>query len=257
MIRNPPQAFLDLASAWVAGVAGLFLCVGVGGSFTPVAPPIRISFGEPASSTLVQVQEFLAPAEEATTEPQSTEEIQSPPPVEISIPQTAVVTPPLQPPEMVEIQALETLVERPPVQPPPEAQPPVPVPAPAPVAEPKPKTAPAAANVPAKTSPSPARPGRPGGAPGGASQPVPFSAVGGGRFPAPAYPSAARSARIDGTVVLLVTVESSGVPSSVEIRTSSGHTMLDAAARDHLRRNWRWPAGESRLFLVPIKFVLQ
>ena len=61
----------------------------------------------------------------------------------------------------------------------------------------------------------------------------------------------------DGTVVLLVTVESSGVPSSVEIRTSSGHTLLDTAARDHLRRNWRWPSGESRLFIVPIKFVLQ
>jgi hypothetical protein len=24
-----------------------------------------------------------------------------------------------------------------------------------------------------------------------------------------------------------------------------------------LRRNWRWPSGESRLFIVPIKFVLQ
>ena len=83
------------------------------------------------------------------------------------------------------------------------------------------------------------------------------SAAGGGRFPSPSYPSAARSARIDGTVVLLVTVESSGVPSSVEIRTSSGHTLLDTAARDHLRRNWRWPSGESRLFIVPIKFVLQ
>jgi TonB family protein len=255
MIRNPPQAFLDLASAWVTGVAGLFLCVGVGGSFTPVAPPLRLSLGEPASSTPVQVQEFSAPTEEASAEPLSTETLQSPQPVEISIPQTAVVTPPLQPPEMAELQALEPLSDPPAVKPPPETQPPVPVPAS--VADPKPKSPSPAANISAKTSPAPAGPGRPGGAPGGASQPVPFSAVGGGRFPAPAYPSAARSARIDGTVVLLVTVESSGVPSSVEIRTSSGHTMLDAAARDHLRRNWRWPAGESRLFLVPIKFVLQ
>jgi TonB family protein len=56
---------------------------------------------------------------------------------------------------------------------------------------------------------------------------------------------------------LRVSVEASGGPSSVEIRTSSGHAMLDNAARDHVRRNWRWPQGESRLFLVPIKFVLQ
>jgi TonB family protein len=57
--------------------------------------------------------------------------------------------------------------------------------------------------------------------------------------------------------LLLVTVESSGTPSGVEVRTSSGHAILDNAARDHLRRNWRWPSGESRLFLVPIKFVLK
>jgi protein TonB len=100
------------------------------------------------------------------------------------------------------------------------------------------------------------RPARTDGTPGG-SQAVPFSGVGGGSFPAPAYPSSARAARVQGTVVLLVTVESSGVPSVVEIRTSSGHSMLDTAARDHLRRNWRWPSGEARLFLVPIKFVLQ
>ena len=256
MIRNPPQAPLALASAWVSGVAGLFLLVGIGGSLTPVSPPLRLSFGEPTSSPLVQVQEFLAPPEEASSEPPATEQSQTPPPVEVSIPPIPVVTPPLQPPEMAELQAAEPLTEPPPVQPPPEPQPPKPAPA----AEAKPTPAPAPPATTSKASPSPspstARPARTGGTPGG-TQPVPFSAAGGGRFPSPSYPSAARSARIDGTVVLLVTVESSGVPSSVEIRTSSGHTLLDTAARDHLRRNWRWPSGESRLFIVPIKFVLQ
>lgn len=254
MIRNPPQAPLALASAWVSGVAGLFLLVGFGGSFTPVSPPLRLSFGEPASSPLVEVQEFQAPPEEASPEPPAAEQTQTPPPVEVSIPPVPVVTPPLQPPEMAELQAAEPLAEPPPALPPQEPPPPKPAPA----AEPKTKSTPAPASPAAtsKASPSPARPARTGGIPGG-SQPVPFSAAGGGRFPAPSYPSAARSARIDGTVVLLVTVESSGVPSSVEIRTSSGHTLLDTAARDHLRRNWRWPSGESRLFIVPIKFVLQ
>jgi protein TonB len=255
MIRNTPHPPLALASAWVSGVAGLFLLVGIGGSLTPVTPPLLLSLGEAASSPLVQVQEFFAPPEETSPEPPAAEAPQTPPPVEVSIPQVPVLTPPLQPPEMVELQAAEPLPEPPPVQPPQEPPPPKPAPA-----EPEPKTkpapAPASPTAASKASPSAARPARAGGTPGG-SQPVPFSAAGGGRFPAPSYPSAARSARIDGTVVLLVTVESSGVPSSVEIRTSSGHAMLDTAARDHLRRNWRWPAGEARLFIVPIKFVLQ
>ena len=255
MIRNTPHPPLSLASAWVSGVAGLFLLIGIAGSLTPVAPPLLLSPGEPTSSPLVQVQEFFAPPEETSPEPPASEQPQTPPPVEVSIPPPPALIPPLQPPEMVELQAPEPLPETPPVRPPQEPPPPKPAPA-----EPEPKTkpapAPASPAATSKSAPSATRPARAGGTPGG-SPPVPFSAAGGGRFPAPSYPSAARSARIDGTVVLLVTVESSGVPSSVEIRTSSGHAMLDTAARDHLRRNWRWPAGESRLFIVPIKFVLQ
>lgn len=56
---------------------------------------------------------------------------------------------------------------------------------------------------------------------------------------------------------LLVTVESSGVPSSVAVQSSSGFSSLDNAARDQVSRRWRWPAGNVRRFIVPVRFVLQ
>lgn len=250
MIRTSRQAPIDLLSAWMSGVAVLFLLIGIAGSLTPISPPIHLSFGDASSAAPVQVQEFLPPGEESPSEPPATDSSEPPPAAEIAIPPLPALTPPLQPPEMTELQVPEPLVEPMPVQRPPDPQPP---------AEPKNKPAPNAPTAPSgpqKTSASPARTGR-SGAPSGPPQPVPFSAAGGGSYPAPSYPSAARSARIEGTVLLLVTVESSGTPSGVEVRTSSGHAILDNAARDHLRRNWRWPSGESRLFLVPIKFVLK
>jgi protein TonB len=252
MIRTARQSPMDLLSAWVAGVALLFLLVGMAGSLTPISPPIRLSFGDPAADAPVQVQDFLPPGEEAAPEAPTAEPSESPPPVEITIPPLPNITPPLQPPEMTELQVPDTLADPPPVQRQPEPQPP----APTPPAESKSKPSPAAAPTAPKAATAPNRAGKAGGTPG-STQPVPFSAAGGGSFPAPSYPSSARSARIEGTVVLLVTVESSGTPSSVEVRTSSGHTVLDNAARDHLRRNWHWPSGESRLFVVPIKFVLK
>ncbi|MEY5026120.1 MAG: TonB family protein [Verrucomicrobiota bacterium] len=252
MIRARTQSPLDLASAWVAGVSGLFLVIGLAGAWTPLSPPLRLAFGQAASSPLVPVEEFVAPADEPAAEPSEPNEPQRPPSAEVVIPALPVLTPPLHPPEMLEVPPLEALSERPPAPPQP-ASPAKPETAPEPLRKP----APPSSSAPSRTAAAPARKGRSGGAPGGASEPVPFSAAGGGTFPAPAYPSSARSALLEGTVVLLVTVESSGVPTSVDIRTSSGHTILDTAARDHLRRNWRWPSGPARLFLVPIKFVLR
>jgi protein TonB len=58
-------------------------------------------------------------------------------------------------------------------------------------------------------------------------------------------------------VRLLVTVEASGVPSSVTVSEPSGFASLDSAAKDTVQRRWRWPAGDVRKFIVPIRFVLQ
>jgi protein TonB len=68
---------------------------------------------------------------------------------------------------------------------------------------------------------------------------------------------AARRAGAQGTVRLLVIVEVSGLPGSVSVMASSGHSELDRAAQDHVRRRWRWPAGETRRYIVPVRFVLR
>jgi protein TonB len=77
----------------------------------------------------------------------------------------------------------------------------------------------------------------------------------------PKYPPASARAREQGTVMLRVLVDESGVPQRVEIARSSGHQRLDAAARDsvmHARFRPVMRNGEatSAWGLVPIAFRL-
>jgi protein TonB len=77
----------------------------------------------------------------------------------------------------------------------------------------------------------------------------------------PPYPPASARAREQGTVMLRVLVDPSGVPQRVEIARSSGHARLDAAARDSVMRARFRPVmrnGEaaSAWGLVPIEFRL-
>ena len=80
--------------------------------------------------------------------------------------------------------------------------------------------------------------------------------------PAPAYPSLSRRLGEEGRVVLRVYVETSGLPSTVEVRTSSGSERLDQAAMEAVRR-WKFVAakqGERAVpahVLVPILFNLK
>jgi protein TonB len=79
--------------------------------------------------------------------------------------------------------------------------------------------------------------------------------------PKPAYPSMSRRLGEEGRVMLWVMVEADGVPSKVEIRTSSGHARLDQAAVDAVR-NWKFvPARRgsepvSAPVVVPLSFAL-
>ena len=79
--------------------------------------------------------------------------------------------------------------------------------------------------------------------------------------PPPEYPATSRRMGEEGRVVLRVFVEASGLPSRVEIKSSSGFTRLDQAARDVVTQ-WRFvPArqGEEKIaawVLVPIQFTL-
>lgn len=80
--------------------------------------------------------------------------------------------------------------------------------------------------------------------------------------PAPAYPPLARRMGEEGRVMLRVYVETTGLPSKVEIRTSSGSERLDQAALEAVRR-WKFvPAKQAgqvvaASVVVPISFSLR
>ena len=58
--------------------------------------------------------------------------------------------------------------------------------------------------------------------------------------PPPPYPPMARKKNWQGEVLLRVRVDESGKPVAVEIEKSSGHRVLDRAARDHVLKRWRF-----------------
>jgi periplasmic protein TonB len=91
----------------------------------------------------------------------------------------------------------------------------------------------------------------------GTAQPEVFTGGGTGDFPHPSYPRQATEAGMQGRVLLLVQVDTSGAPARVEVRETSGYKLLDQHALKHVQKRWVWPAGPARLFLVPIQFTLQ
>lgn len=58
--------------------------------------------------------------------------------------------------------------------------------------------------------------------------------------PAPAYPRVAIAAHMQGTVTLRVLVDETGKPIDVVVETSSGHAVLDKAARAQVLASWRF-----------------
>jgi periplasmic protein TonB len=235
MITSPKQPLGYLASSWVGGVTLVMLLAGVYGAAQPLLPrtddrPVKMDLGNE-----VLLEQFTPPSAAAEENPPETPPAEQP---DIEIPPLPVVMAPLTPPEMVELTPLE--------EPPPPAPPTPPAPKDKPQTEPR-----RAASAPPGT-------GEPkGGTAGGSGAVTTFTGGGGGRFPSPGYPAAARASREQGTVRLLVTVEATGLPSSVTVQSSSGSAALDSAARDHISRRWRWPAGEIRRYIVPVRFVLQ
>lgn len=76
-----------------------------------------------------------------------------------------------------------------------------------------------------------------------------------------AYPRIAATQRMEGTVILRVLVGADGVPQEIRIDKSSGHVVLDRAARDAVMK-WRFEPGRrngepfAAYGLVPIAFKL-
>jgi protein TonB len=80
--------------------------------------------------------------------------------------------------------------------------------------------------------------------------------------PKPLYPQEARKKGFQGEVVLKVEVLSSGLVGQVEVKTSSGHEILDRSALSAVKQWKFFPAkrGESAIAFwvnIPIKFQLQ
>lgn len=80
--------------------------------------------------------------------------------------------------------------------------------------------------------------------------------------PAPRYPRQALRAGDTGTVLLRVLVDETGRPQEVVVERSSGHRLLDQAARDQVLAKWRFHPAQrdgrtvAAYALVPIAFNL-
>lgn len=179
----------------------------------------------------------------------------------------------------------------PPPPEPPKPKPPEPRPAPKPVAKPKPITektpvvAPAPAPKPTPTPPAPPAPPvvaappapvappaavasqtPPGGTPEGATNEVVRADASNNRAALTnsriQYPPISRRMREEGRVVLRVLVGANGAAKEVQIKSSSGFSRLDNAARDAALRNWRFTPSKrggkpiDDWYDIPINFTL-
>jgi TonB family protein len=79
----------------------------------------------------------------------------------------------------------------------------------------------------------------------------------GGSFPAPNYPGAALRNHLEGTVTIEIRVDESGKVTDANIQKSSGHTPLDEAALEAVKRNWKFPPGQARWYYWPCTFKME
>ena len=79
----------------------------------------------------------------------------------------------------------------------------------------------------------------------------------GGERPQPPYPSLALQRNLEGTVVLLLTVDAAGTISAIDIKEPSSHAVLNRSTVDFVRHRWTLPPGVgARVFQVAITYRL-
>ncbi|MBL8841352.1 MAG: TonB family protein [Planctomycetes bacterium] len=183
--------------------------------------------------------EIDPPAAEARPDPVADEEPLEEPVAEVRAPRPLDPLAPLAAPPP----AIERLpAARPPPRP---ALPPAPLEAVPPPATEPPPLAPAPA---APTPPPPAEV---------ASDPLELSEATTDFAPQPVYPARAIELRLEGTATLLALVKADGRVEACEVETSSGHPLLDEAARAALKR-WRFKPrlvdGRARPFTARVPF---
>lgn len=187
-------------------------------------------------------------------------------------PPEAVETPPEpEPPPVVEPPPPEPMPEPVPIpEKPPEMTLPEPEPAPEPrpVAPPKPK--PEKALPKPKPVPRTARPVGDGSSPIPGNDAITAQRSAGAasakpgylRNPHPAYPEAARAAGQQGVVMLRVSVDAQGNPTSVRLTRSSGFAVLDERARSTVASQWKFKPARidgqpvASTVVIPIRFTL-
>jgi protein TonB len=160
---------------------------------------------------------------------------------------------PVTPPPPVPVTQEEKRIVAPPQTP---TTAPTPLPVQAPLADASPMPLPAAAADPAPTVAEPSVP------PTSVSAPLEGMQLQYLRAPAPPYPREALRDGLQGSVLLRVLVGVDGQPLEVSIAKSSGHKVLDQAAREQVLRRWKFHAAMQQgtpvqaYGLVPIDFSL-
>ena len=76
----------------------------------------------------------------------------------------------------------------------------------------------------------------------------------GGSYPPPMYPGIAQRNHYEGTVTIEIAVDASGAITETKVFKSSGFSVLDEAALEVVKRRWRFPPGEPRLYQWPCIF---
>lgn len=180
-------------------------------------------------------------------------------------PPPLVLPEPTPPPMVTEVSPPE-VAEAPPPEPEPEALPalkPEPPPPPKPKVARAPKPAPAPVQpAAAPIAPAPVQQATVTTAPPAPAYVPPTSSAAYLNNPKPAYPRLARQRGMQGVVLLSVRVDAEGRPLDVDLKQSSGFSVLDGAARDAVA-GWRFvPASRGGKPIeasveVPVRFSLE
>lgn len=243
---------LDPWLAAMNGIALTFLLTAVAGAGAAKTSPPPPLLPAPAAETIDSVaMELPAPPTAAASAPAET-----PLPPEAAesaenepVPEILEVPPWRELPEMIEaVEVVEPVPPAPVPRPPRATRPSTPQP-PAPSA--KPNASPRSSG--AATAPRSATGSVSGGGNGSAARSGP---PGRGTTPQPPYPAFARRDRLQGNVVVRISVVN-GAVSDVRVISGSGSAALDAYAVSHVRKRWKWPAGTTSTFTQPFRFVLR
>ena len=87
-----------------------------------------------------------------------------------------------------------------------------------------------------------------------------FTGTDGGTYSDIGYPREAQLAKLQGTVIAIIAVNPDGTVDSVEIKTSSGHLILDRNVVRQVKIKYKFPpitTGEMRYFEKPFEYTLK